>query len=631
MKEEKIQHALELTTTVYVLFMFCVFPLMTHDRYYDILTFRYHTYLTVTAILSAITAVLLILRAASRKKSSSTAISTSSRYDASVDASNPLTRIGHYIKHRILPSLTITDRCFLILYLVIALSTAFSQYPYEALHGFWKAENGNIIGRYQGLLSWTAYLAMYFIVSHFYRPRHWHIYPIFLTISLACLWGIADFFLLDPFHFLELVDGTNRYTFVSSFGNINTYTAFTGMSLAFAGTLFIFSDRTLDTILAYLVLIITAFADVMGLSANVFLSLGITMALLPMLCFRNARGLTRYLFMLSTILFAISVTGAIVNAGVPTTANHEASELIGLGQKKTMPWLTAAAFTITLLLTLILNKKNSTNLTSGASLVTDTSEKSIITKEEIDRKKTSIVADEGIKKTKTSATDDERIDGKGSSTVAATGKEANIYHVFCRIWTILILAVICLVIALLLAVNLGHLTVPYPFSKFLIINDTWGTNRGLNWRLGFTHWRDHLPFLKKIIGHGPDTYYIIMMDNYREEMKTTYYNVLDSAHNEYLEFLLTIGLFGLLSYLAVQFSTIRRTWKKSVIGLNNREITAEKEREFNKENRFQLIITALLYALITYLMQAFVNIAVPILFPIMILILSVINQFLRTD
>ena len=586
MKEEKIQHALELTTTVYVLFMFCVFPLMTHDRYYDILTFRYHTYLTATAILSAITAVLLILRAASRKKSSGIATSTSSRHDASADASNPLARIGHCIKHRILPSFTITDRCFLILYLVIALSTAFSQYPYEALHGFWKAENGNIIGRYQGLLSWTAYLAMYFIVSHFYRPRHWHVYPVLLTISLACLWGIADFFLLDPFHFLELVDGTNRYTFVSSFGNINTYTAFTGMSLAFAGTLFIFSDRTLDTILAFLVLIITAFADVMGLSANVFLSLGITMALLPMLCFRNARGLTRYLWMLSTILLAISGAGAIVNAGIPTIANYESSELIGLGQKKIMPWLTAAALAVTLFLTLLLNKKKPMNTISDA------------------------------------------ID---TSLASMTAKKTDIYRILRRIWTILVLVAIGFIIILFLAVNLGHLTVPYPVSKFLVINDTWGTKRGLNWRLGFTHWRDHLPILKKLIGHGPDTYYIIMMDNYRQEIKTANYNVLDSAHNEYLELLLTIGLFGLISYIATQFSTIRRAWKESVVQLINKEKAQAVNQEISKDIRIQPILTTLLYSLIAYLTQAVVNIAVPILFPIMMLTLSVINQFLRTD
>ena len=611
MKEEKIQHALELTTTVYVLFMFCVFPLMTHDRYYDILTFRYHTYLTATAILSAITAVLLILRAASRKKSSGTATSTSSRHDASVDASNPLVRIGHCIKHRILPSLTITDRCFLILYLVIALSTAFSQYPYEALHGFWKAENGNIIGRYQGLLSWTAYLAMYFIVSHFYRPRHWHIYPVLLTISLACLWGIADFFMLDPFHFLELVDDKNRYIFVSSFGNINTYTAFTGMSLAFAGALFIFSDHTLDTNLAYLVLVITAFADVMGLSANVFLSLGITMALLPMLCFRNARGLTRYLLMLSTILFAISVTGAILNAGIPTTANYESSELIGLGQKKIMAWFTAAAFTVTLLLTFILNKKKPKDMTSATEIFTADAER--------------------ITGNETSGTAIDGISSKKNFISPATEKETKLYRILRRIWTILVLAVICLVIVLLLAVNLGHLTVPYPLSKFFVINDTWGTDRGLNWRLGFTYWRDHLPILKKLIGHGPDTYYIIMVDNYREEMKTAYYNVLDSAHNEYLEFLLTIGLFGILSYFAVQFSTIRRAWMESVVEQNDREETSSKSQTLYKKNNIRPVMIALLYGLIAYLMQAIVNIAVPLLFPITMLTLSVINQLLRTD
>lgn len=168
-------------------------------------------------------------------------------------------------------------------------------------------------------------------------------------------------------------------------------------------------------------------------------------------------------------------------------------------------------------------------------------------------------------------------------------------------------------------------------SKFLVINDTWGTDRGLNWRLGFTHWRDHLPFIKKLIGHGPDTYYIIMMDYYRDQIKTIFYNVLDSAHNEYLEYLLTIGLLGLLSYIAVLFSTIRRAWEESVIELNDRIKVAEKEMEYDKKKRLEPFLTALLYGLIAYITQAAVNIAVPILLPITMLALSVINQFLRTD
>lgn len=584
MKEEKIQRALESTATIYVLFMFCVFPLMTHDRYYDILTFRYHTYLTATAILSSITAVLLILRAVSRKKHGSThkeflrdtSVGALTKNGVkSPDASTPVSlfaRLRTYVRTVLFPSLTVTDRCFLVLYLIIALSTAFSQYPYEALHGFWKAENGTVIGRYQGLLSWTAYLAMYFIVSHFYLPRHWHIYPIFLTISLVCLWGIVDFFLLDPFHFLELVDDKNRYIFVSSFGNINTYTAFTGMSLASAGALFIFSNRPLDTTLAYLALLITAFANVMGLSANVFLSLGITMTLLPMLCFRNARGIIRYLLMFSTILLAITVTGVIVNAGMLTAAKYQPSELINLGQKKIFSILTAITCAFALLLTIIFYKK------------------------------------------------------KPSDTVSA-----NSYHLLRCIWTAFVLTAIGAAIVLLLAVNLGHIDVPYPLSKFLVINDTWGTDRGLNWRLGFTYWRDHLSFLEKLIGHGPDTYYIIMMDNYREEIKTANYNVLDSAHNEYLEYLLTIGLFGLLSYLTMQFSTIRRIWKEIVTELNDKEKEFKENLETSKRKRFLPILMALLFGLIAYLTQAVVNIAVPILFPIMMLTVSVINQFLRTD
>ena len=70
--------------------------------------------------------------------------------------------------------------------------------------------------------------------------------------------------------------------------------------------------------------------------------------------------------------------------------------------------------------------------------------------------------------------------------------------------------------------------------------------------------------------------------------------IYDSAHNEYIQYLVTLGAAGLLSYLALMFSSIRRMWK----------------------NRTNPYVMAILFALLCYWFQATVNINQPITGPI---------------
>ena len=93
-------------------------------------------------------------------------------------------------------------------------------------------------------------------------------------------------------------------------------------------------------------------------------------------------------------------------------------------------------------------------------------------------------------------------------------------------------------------------------------------------------------------------------------MKDTFGEIYDSAHNEYLQYLFTTGIIGLVSYLG---------WLSS--GVFN-IFTKVKHSPWAK---------ACAFAVITYGFQAFVNITVPIVVPVFLLMLAMGLAALREE
>lgn len=81
-------------------------------------------------------------------------------------------------------------------------------------------------------------------------------------------------------------------------------------------------------------------------------------------------------------------------------------------------------------------------------------------------------------------------------------------------------------------------------------NDKWGSYRGYIWRR-VTGLYGELPFVQKIFGHGNESIRSLMDDRFYDEMLQVTGTVYDNAHNEYLQYLVTQGLLGMLSYVGV--------------------------------------------------------------------------------
>ena len=140
------------------------------------------------------------------------------------------------------------------------------------------------------------------------------------------------------------------------------------------------------------------------------------------------------------------------------------------------------------------------------------------------------------------------------------------------------------------------------FNEFFRITSEWGTFRGKIWRYCIKSFLD-FNIKDMLFGVGPETLSSVTASAKLFEGKN-----LDQAHNEYLQYLMTTGILGLSAYLGVIGTTIYTVIKKL------------------KESTFAV---ALLAALVSYWMQATVNIAQPFTTPIMYIYIACIAGMAR--
>lgn len=165
---------------------------------------------------------------------------------------------------------------------------------------------------------------------------------------------------------------------------------------------------------------------------------------------------------------------------------------------------------------------------------------------------------------------------------------------------ILIVTISTAVIALILSNTVGLGTL----DKLFKITDSWGNYRGGIWKQCIGIYED-FSLKDKLFGIGPESLYRVAhaLDVHGKRN-------LDQAHNEYLQYLLTVGIFGLVSYLLLIGSVTYAVIKKL---------------------RDNTLAIGLLSGLVAYWVQAAVNIAQPFTTPIMYIYISLIVAMLYNE
>ena len=135
--------------------------------------------------------------------------------------------------------------------------------------------------------------------------------------------------------------------------------------------------------------------------------------------------------------------------------------------------------------------------------------------------------------------------------------------------------------------------------QHLRLEDTWGTNRGFMWRKTMDIFNEG-SIWRKLFGSGPDTFYY-MFQPYFEQLTKFWTSSTNAAHNEYLNYLITVGILGAAAYCTALVSAVTCCIRKM------------------KQNPIGTIYCA---AVICYGAQALVSIAQPITTPLLIIFLA---------
>lgn len=144
--------------------------------------------------------------------------------------------------------------------------------------------------------------------------------------------------------------------------------------------------------------------------------------------------------------------------------------------------------------------------------------------------------------------------------------------------------------------DLGELENYLRFSK------TWGSSRGMIWEAGADAF-SQMSWKMKLFGSGCDTFKPLFQDIYINQ-----FTDWDNVHNEFLQYLITGGIFTFISYIGLLVSCFYQYYKD------------------NYKSIWQFCI---LGGIFTYAVQSIVNIAQPLTTPLFFLLLAMSQSFIR--
>ncbi len=524
--------------------MAAVFPLIYDDFYFNILETKYMTLIILTLALFA--AMLLW------------GVFSGSLIGLFRDTAAGIREQGFVSWFR--RTFSAADVSVMAFWVIAGIATAGAgKYVKEALTG---SE-----GRYVGFYYLSLLCFSYFIISRNLKFDS-RIITVFLCISwLVLLFGITDFYDMNILHFKDRMTERQYALFMSTIGNINTYTVYVGLSLALSGALFILSEESIGRTLFYFATMLVSFmALAMGSSDNGYLTLGAFFGFLPFAAFRTRRGIRRY-FLAVTVFFA-DIAWVAHEMDTKDTLNIDGLFNVIADSKLLLPLIAVLAL-----------------FTAGLY---------------------------GWERYLTG-----KNGGKSTDDTAPV--------ILRKVWGGLVIAAAAVIVFSLIRANgmtMEEAREAYgPFATYLKFTDEWGTHRGYVWRAAVEEYKA-LPLRQKITGTGPDTFAIYMAIHRFKEMVTITGQTYDSAHNEYLQYLFTVGPFGLAAYLMILISSVAEASRKALRLLNGSDHSLDR--------KYAPYLWAMAYMLICYSTQAVVNITVPVVAPLVWLFVMILQAAVRT-
>ena len=454
---------------------------------------------------------------------------------------------------------SIWDICIMVFWLMSALSTAFAgRFVMESITGD--------KGRYSGLLLISIYVILYFTVSRMFSFSKVY-FTVFLAVSIpVCLFGYTDYFNMDILGFKEKISPEQWPIFTSTIGNINTYTAVLAFYIAIAGTLFITTPFKSDNgrgesigkiVFYYVIMLMNFIALTMGTSDNGYLTLAAFFGLVPFVAFRTMEGVRRFLLTIFTYLLGIKII-QLINISYAGKVLGISGLYDFISDFKYLN-LIIAVLALTVIIMYVLEYRKKEKRREGEALLRSLR----------------------------------------------------------YIWLAILVIVFAAIVFMGMKINSDVTAAKEKYgalADYFVFNDSWGTFRGYIWRAAVEEYMK-FPLLHKIFGSGPDTFglYIGLLRN--EEMTSVTGQFFDATHNEYIQFLFTLGPIATIAY---------------ILALILPSVEALRTRLFYlRDNTMLPYLYACAIAVICYATQAVVNLNLPVVTPFLWIFLSIMVAILR--
>ena len=454
---------------------------------------------------------------------------------------------------------SIWDICIMIFWLMSALSTAFAgRFIMESITGD--------KGRYSGLLLISIYVILYFTVSRMFSFGKVY-FTVFLAVSIpVCLFGYTDYFNMDILGFKEKISPEQWPIFTSTIGNINTYTAVLAFYIAIAGTLFITTPFKSDNgrgesigkiVFYYVIMLMNFIALAMGTSDNGYLTLAAFFGLVPFVAFRTMEGVRRFLLTIFTYLLGIKII-QLINISYAGKVLGISGLYDFISDFKYLD-LVIVALAIVVIIMYVLEYRKKEKRRDNEALLRSLR----------------------------------------------------------YIWLAILVIVFAAIVFMGMKINSDVTAAKEKYgalADYFVFNDSCGTFRGYIWRAAVEEYMK-FPLLHKIFGSGPDTFglYIGLLRN--EEMTSVTGQFFDATHNEYIQFLFTLGPIATIAY---------------ILALILPSVEALRTRLFYlRDNTMLPYLYACAIAVICYATQAVVNLNLPVVTPFLWIFLSIMVAILR--
>ena len=387
-------------------------------------------------------------------------------------------------------------------------------------------------GRFSGLMLMSIYVAAYFLITRCYKPHFICMYLCILAGSLVFIFGITDYFNLNLFHFKDIIAPKYAPIFMSTIGNINFYSSYGVLIIGLVATLYTTWSTVAGATVYFLLMILSFLGLIVGNSDSTYLAVGALLAFLPLYLFQSRQGIRRYFMMVSGLLFSFMVV-KVCDIYLSDIVLKPDGIRAMIGKWNNFLYLCLGIWGITAAIYI-------------ADYIFHRKEKDI-------------------------------------------GRKMQI------IWVIILAAVVMAIIGILIDANfLGHAKRYGNLRSYVVFDDNWGTHRGYAWRKAVETYKN-FPILRKLLGNGPDTFGIISFFRDLAESEELYGEFFDSVHNEYLQFLVTIGPVATVGYIVFLILSI---WDMI-------------------KSHYSPYVMGAGFGVLCYCIQAVVNINQPIATPIM--------------